>query len=44
MNPIPVVVVLKGRKFSFQITGIPEKEMIEVFSSNGANQSFNKRM
>ena len=42
MNPVLVVVVLKGCEFSLQVAGIPEKEMVEVLPANGSDQAPNK--
>jgi hypothetical protein len=44
MNPVLVVVVFKDREFSLQVTGIPEKELVEVFLANGSDQSSNERV
>jgi len=44
MNPILVVAIPKGFKFSFQVVRIPNKEMIQVFTTNRSNQSLNEGM
>ena len=44
MNSILVVVFPIGFKFSLQVVRIPNEEMIQVFTTNRSNQSFNEGM
>ena len=44
MNPLLVIVLSIGIKFSLKIGSIPEKEAIKVLTPNRTNQSFNERM
>ena len=39
-----IVIVLKRHQLSLQITSTPERNLIEVFSTNRADQSFDKWM
>jgi hypothetical protein len=44
VNAKLVVIILEIRKFHFQICRRPKQKMVEAFSTNGSDQSFNKRM
>ena len=44
MNPLLVVVLSEGIKFSLKVGSIPEKEAIKVLTPNRTNQSFDKWM
>ena len=44
MDPVGVVVILKLPQLLFQIAPIPEKNLIQVFSSDGADEPFSEGM
>jgi len=44
MDPVGVVVILKISKFLFQVTPVPEKNLVQVFASDGADEPLGKRM
>ena len=44
MDPVGVVVILKLSQFFFQIAAVPEKNLVQIFASDGADKSFGKRM
>ena len=44
MNPVLVVVVPEGLELSAEIGRIPEQGLMEEFSTNGADRSFNERV
>ena len=44
VNPVLVVVVPEGLELSAEIGRIPEQGLIEGFSTNGADRSFNERV
>jgi hypothetical protein len=44
MNPRLVVVFPKIHEFPFKVAGIPEEDMIKVFTANGSDESLNEGM
>lgn len=42
MNPIPVAVVPELHEFSLKVLSIPKWDVIEVFTTNGTDDSFNE--
>jgi len=44
MGTMKVVVVFENFELPLQIDGIPEEDMVKVFTTNGSDQSFNERM
>jgi len=44
MDPVGVVVILKLSQFFFQIAPVPEKNLVQMFASDGADEPFGKRM
>src|SRR5579862_6794363 len=44
MNATPIVIDAKRLQLSLQIQRIPEVYSVEIFSANGTDQSFHKRM
>ncbi len=44
MNPLLVVVLPEGIKFSLKVGSIPKKEAIKVLTPNRTNQSLDERM
>ncbi len=44
MDPVGVVVVLKFSELFFQIAPVPEKNLIQVFASDGADEALGKRV
>ena len=39
-----VVIHLEVRKLFLQVAGIPEEDMVKVFTANGSDKSLNERM
>ena len=39
-----IVILLECFQFSFEVTGLPEKCLIEVFTTNSPDQSFDEGM
>ncbi len=44
MNPVGVIVILKLPQLLFQIVLVPEKSLIQVFPSDGADKPLGKGM
>ncbi len=44
MDPVSVVVILKLLQLLFQITLVPEKNLVQIFTPDGANEPLGKRM
>src|SRR6266496_3957090 len=44
VNAKPIVIILEIRKFQLQICCRPKQKMVEAFSTNCSDQSFNERM
>ncbi len=44
MDPNAIVIFLKGFYLPRQIRCIPEQQVIQIFSTNGSNQSFDEGM
>ena len=44
MNPKAIVILFEGFYLPLQIRFIPEQHVIQLFSTNGANQSFDDGM
>ena len=38
VNTVLVVIVLKGHQLSLQITSAPERNLVEIFSTNGCDK------
>ena len=44
MSPFVIVILFEIAQLVFEIHGIPEEDVIEVFSTYGANESLDKRV
>ena len=44
MCTMKVVIPLEVHEFPFKVPGIPEEDMVKVFTANGSDESFNERM
>ena len=44
MDPVGIVVILKLIQLLFQIAPVPEKNLVQVFASDGADEPLGKRM
>ena len=44
MCTVVIVVVFEFVQFSLKVKGIPERHVIQIFASNGADHSFDERM
>jgi len=44
MDPVGVVVILKLLELLFQIASVPEKNLVQVFASYGADEPLGERM
>ena len=44
MGPMVIVVDLVGIELALEVCGGPEKDVLELFSANGSDQSLNERV